>query len=1065
MTPEDFQRLEALFHAASELPEAQREEFVARELPSPSELRDRLRHLLIHDQRPNSMIGRPMVDMNAIIAGADGLTDGLAAAIPDHIGGYRIRALLGRGGMGIVYAAEQLNPRRDVALKVLAAEMPSQSMLRRFEREIEVLGRLQHPAIARIYEAGIDSERGSKPYFAMEWVRGVPIVAHARDRSLNVRARLSLLARVCEAVHYAHQHGVLHRDLKPANILVDEFGQPKILDFGIARITDFDRHAATQATEVGILLGTLDYMSPEQVSSRPDELDARADVYSLGAIGYELLTGHTPNDLRGKSVAKAARLILEQEPRSLRSFDASLRGDLETILNKALEKEKEQRYPSAEALQMDLERHLHDEPILARRATTMYQVSKFARRHRGLVGGLLFAFLASIFFGIISLYFAVDSRRSEREAEWSAGTANLALAEQAIRGYLTVEARERLERVPQVLRGWAWDHLHSRLDRSVRTFRGHLGPVSSAVWHPSKNLVASGAEDRTIRLWDASTGDTVAVLQGHKALVGRMAFDPRGELLASPGSHDQTVRLWDVIEMREIAVLRDHHAYLHEVEWSRDGEWLLTCAAEPRVLRWNRHGELLQSWDSGGPRVMNLEISPDGTRVLVGTDSEITVRDVNTWEAFHHLPVARDSVNMAAWHPSGSWLALGTDSGSIRAWAPSATTLDAIGSVERGVIDVEFSLDGSLLFVSTKDPAVRVFDWEQRRLVTVLLGHEHHVDQLNVSGDGSKLVTASFDGTARIWDSRCSDVDTLKVDSMVHELRFSPDGKFLAAAGSDPDTVVRIFEVASRNLIATLRGHSTDFRIAALAVSPGSEFVASGGGDGQLILWSAYDWKAKWKLAIGQPISGVAFHPGQRFMACNYPGPASNRTLNVAIEDRGWVDVIDVETGRTFRTIDLIDERGIELAFSPDGKLLCVGTFEGAVVMIDTRSWTVSGAIQSDAGLIEWIAFGKDPNLVATAGHDTLLRLWDLSERRIVARLKGHSMTARSVDFSPDGKYLASTSSDQTLRIWDVDRCDEIVALDGHESQAIAVGWSPDGHTIATSSWDFTIRLWTDGKE
>jgi eukaryotic-like serine/threonine-protein kinase len=335
---------------------------------------------------------------------------------PRTISRYRILDILGEGGMGIVYLAEQDQPHRRVALKVIRADHASSTIARRFERESEVLGRLQHPGIAQIYEAGTEV-RGNAviPYFAMELVVGVPITEYAHAHCPTTHERLDLFAKVCDAVDYAHQRGVIHRDLKPANILVDATGQPKILDFGIARLTDADVQA-TQQTSVGEIIGTLQYMSPEQVSADPLEIDTRSDVYALGVMFYELLADRLPYDLSRRVVHDAMRVILLEDPAPLGSVDRHLRGDVETIASKALDKDKTRRYGSAREFATDIRRYLANEPILARSPSAGYQLRKFARRNRALVGGVTAAVLALAAGTVVSTVLALRARRAERLA-------------------------------------------------------------------------------------------------------------------------------------------------------------------------------------------------------------------------------------------------------------------------------------------------------------------------------------------------------------------------------------------------------------------------------------------------------------------------------------------------------------------------------------------------------------------------------------------------------------------------------------------------------------------------
>ncbi len=336
---------------------------------------------------------------------------------PTQIGRFRIVSLLGEGGMGVVYEAEQDQPRRMVALKVVREDFVTPELVRRFTLESQVLGRLQHPGIAQIFDAGtFDEEHATLPYFAMELIKGQPLTDYANAKSLDLRQRLALFARVCDAVQYAHQQGVIHRDLKPANILVDENGQPKVLDFGVARLTDADVQA-TRQTSVGEVIGTLQYMSPEQANGDSADIDVRSDVYSLGVILYELMTGRLPYDLSRKLIHEAARIIVHEEPEKLSSVNRQLRGDVEVIVAKALEKEKQARYGSTEAMASDVQRYLNDEPITARPASALYQLRKFARRNRALVTGLGIAAAILVVGSVVSVWQAVRATTAEQLAQ------------------------------------------------------------------------------------------------------------------------------------------------------------------------------------------------------------------------------------------------------------------------------------------------------------------------------------------------------------------------------------------------------------------------------------------------------------------------------------------------------------------------------------------------------------------------------------------------------------------------------------------------------------------------
>ena len=526
MTRKQLQRAREIFEKLVDTPLGQRGPLLADACGDDPRLRAFVEQLLANDDGGmDGFLGTPAYASDSDAVEPD------AHWTPRRIGRYEIIRVIGEGGMGTVYEAQQENPRRRVALKVIRPDLTAGQMLRRFQREADLLGRLQHPGIAQIYDAGaaeVATEAGvgaRQPYLAMELIRGRPLNRYVESANLPAPARLELMARVCDAVQHAHQRGVIHRDLKPGNILVDESEQPKILDFGVARMTDADMRTVTMRTDVGQLIGTVPYMSPEQVSGDSRQLDTRSDVYSLGVILFELLTGRLPHDVRTTSIPEAVRKIRDDEPVRLASLDRSLRGEVEIIVGRALEKEAARRYQTASDLATDIRRHLRGEAIEARRDSALYVLRKTLMRHRAVASAAVLLAVVLVTFGIVSFIQAEKNRRlavEERSARERATAAlELAQREQQRADAASIHLQAELT--------------SSNLERGrLLGSKGDLFAAEELIWREHLRNPASGHSYWA--LWELYSHDpTVATLGAQQGTVHAMAYAPDGRLVASAG--------------------------------------------------------------------------------------------------------------------------------------------------------------------------------------------------------------------------------------------------------------------------------------------------------------------------------------------------------------------------------------------------------------------------------------------------------------------------------------------------------------------------------------------------
>jgi serine/threonine protein kinase len=624
------------------------------------------------------------------------------------IGPYKLLQQIGEGGMGIVFMAEQQHPvRRKVALKIIKPGMDSAQVIARFEAERQALALMDHQNIAKVFDAGT-TENG-RPYFVMELVHGVPITQYCDDHHLTPRARLELVLPVCHAIQHAHQKGIIHRDLKPANVLVclyDGVPVPKVIDFGIAKATAQQLTDRTMFTQFGTLVGTLEYMSPEQAEMSQLGVDTRSDIYSLGVLLYELLTGTTPlerNRLREAGFDEIRRLIREEEPpkpstrlstsgvalaaisEQRQTEPAKLtklvRGELDWIVMKALEKDRTRRYETANDLARDVARYLQDEPVEACPPTAGYRLRKFARKNKKLLATAA-AFAALLLLGVVVSSWqavratqaeamaivneqeakanAVQAQEKEQEANQQRNEAqkqrdevrvlNEKLQRTLYAAHMNLAQRaweaggvERVEELLELhcpkpgetdLRRFEWHYLNRLCHPELLTLKGHTGGFPggpSVAFSPDGKRVANASFDQTVKVRDAQTGQELLSLQGHTSWVYSVAYSADGKRLAS-ASEDTTVKVWDAQTGQELLSLKGHADVVTSVTFSPDGKRLASAGDQVKV--WDvPTGQQLLSFQGPLAQINSVAFSPDGKRLACAHIAPGNRSELKVWDA------------------------------------------------------------------------------------------------------------------------------------------------------------------------------------------------------------------------------------------------------------------------------------------------------------------------------------------------------------------------------------------------------------------------------------------------
>jgi WD40 repeat protein/serine/threonine protein kinase len=1130
---------ESIFAAAlGKAPGAERRAFLDEACGDDEALRRRIERLLEADDRTAGILER----------GPAGPTDPPpnGERPGDRVGPYKLLQLIGEGGMGVVYMAEQTEPvRRRVALKIIKPGMDSRQVLARFEAERQALALMDHQNIARVLDVG--ATESGRPYFVMELVHGVPITQFCDDNHLTPRERLALFVPVCRAIQHAHQKGIIHRDIKPSNVLVtmyDDKPVPKVIDFGVAKAIEQRLTERTMFTHFGALVGTFEYMSPEQAEMNAFGVDTRSDVYSLGVLLYELLTGTTPlgrERLRTAALHELVRLIKEEEaPRPSARLSSSdllpkiaaarktepdrlpklVRGELDWIVMRCLEKDRTRRYETASGLARDVEHYLADEPVEAGPPGASYRLRKAARKYRTplrVAGAFLLLLVAGV---VASTWQAIratvaeqTARFSERAARLSEQVAQKRKDEADEAKQLAEERRDELAAVNDNLRranyvadmnlarvawgennlsrahellekyrprpgeadrrGFEWHYLRRLFRRDRLTIKAHPGEVWAVAFTPDgKRLVTSGASGSSqprrkifdlapgdVKFWDAATGQPLRVrLDGPADDVDRAVLSPDGtHLAATRGSGSPTVLVWDLATGGLVTLEGPATLRAHGVGFSPDGKRLV-CAYRP---------------DDDGP--------------AKGSPRSIRIWDLVTRRAVVTIDRHPYTMTVAPFSPDGRLLAVNVD--TMAHSMPLFKVWDAATGHEvftcrytpgLTMWAAAFSPDGKRL-AACGTQGIRIWDLASRETPITWPSDSDFGNCLAFSPDGKRLAMGGVEGMAELWDTASGQkVQNFKGHfGPVHALAFSPDGTRLATGGADG--TLRLWDTTAGSDAVSIpqdRPSPPEFPM----LSPDgltvlTDFASGAGRRARL-----------WDTATGEPRCGPIELPQavdsraassadgvvQYFQAA---WTADGKRLY--LPDSGkTIRVVDVASGKVIRTFPADVETKGQISFNyfmtlcPNERWCAQSCPGGTIQVRNAQTGALFRTLRGLGGVQRALVFSPDGTRLLGADTSGTLKIWDMATGREIAATKLTDVSILVAQFSADGKRLAVAGLLGRLvtgevRILDAETARELWSLKGHTLVLQDVVFSPDGLRLATTSHDHTVRLWdlTAGQE